>query len=272
MFSRISIHLMRNDATTLPDLSQEIKASYEPTPECSKADWTTPAPMKDLYTTDCQRRALLNHLGQDTPGQQERCCSVHGTVDEGFGAATLGVLILISQLLRAELAGQGTTYFLRKRMDLNFTREVLAASSLKGLEKHGALDEDIMAAIISATNINHLQMKTKTLSVVKPAQRFLRNNKRSPALIDDLDSSDDLVAERSQILATLGRMEEWQSSVDQRLTTLQSPIENTVWTTCGIECPKNDRWALRHENGKDYHPILYDILYGLRPEPVPGME
>ncbi|CAH1242461.1 Hypp6732 [Branchiostoma lanceolatum] len=32
------------------------------------------------------------------------------------------------------------------------------------------------------------------------------------------------------------------------------------------------RRALRHGNGKDRHPILYDILYGLRPEPVPGME
>ncbi|CAH1240902.1 Hypp6183 [Branchiostoma lanceolatum] len=36
----------------------------------------------------------------------------------------------------------------RKLMDLYFTREVLSASSLRGLGKHDALDEDIMTAII----------------------------------------------------------------------------------------------------------------------------
>ncbi|CAH1244291.1 Hypp7251 [Branchiostoma lanceolatum] len=53
-------------------------------------------------------------------------------------------------------------------------------------------------------------------------------NKKSPAIREDTDSSeDDMVAERSQILPALGRMEERQSSVDQRLTTLQSELRST---------------------------------------------
>ncbi|KAI8489926.1 hypothetical protein Bbelb_322870 [Branchiostoma belcheri] len=34
LFSRISLHLQHNDATTLPELFQAIKTSYKPVPEC----------------------------------------------------------------------------------------------------------------------------------------------------------------------------------------------------------------------------------------------
>ncbi|XP_078679473.1 uncharacterized protein LOC144915104 [Branchiostoma floridae x Branchiostoma belcheri] len=69
-----------------------------------------------------------------------------------LGSPNLGVMIFPSQLLNAELAGGGKgSCFLRKLMDVYFTKQVLAASSYKGKGRHAALDEDIMAAIISTT-------------------------------------------------------------------------------------------------------------------------
>ncbi|CAH1240933.1 Hypp6219 [Branchiostoma lanceolatum] len=59
-------------------------------------------------------------------------------------AAVVG---LPERLATIRVAAGGTG----KLMDLYFTREVLTASSLRGLGKHDALDEDIMTAIISAT-------------------------------------------------------------------------------------------------------------------------
>ncbi|CAH1254760.1 Hypp1403 [Branchiostoma lanceolatum] len=108
-----------------------------------------------------------------------------------LGTPTLGVLIYPSQLLRAELSGQGPTCFLRKLMDLFFTRDVLANSSLRGLGKHGALDEDIMAAIISATlqkfptKCDNIQFCNIVDNKCAKARQYLAKQKAKPRCFPD---------------------------------------------------------------------------------------
>ncbi|XP_066274303.1 uncharacterized protein [Branchiostoma lanceolatum] len=111
-----------------------------------------------------------------------------------LGTGNLGVVIFPSQLLNAELTTGGSpTAYARKLVDLYFTKEVLAVSSYKGTGKYGALDEDIMAAIKSATIIKFPDCQGRhsvPFSLIvnnkcTKARKYFKNQKERPRCFPD---------------------------------------------------------------------------------------
>ncbi|XP_035681273.1 uncharacterized protein LOC118419096 isoform X2 [Branchiostoma floridae] len=107
-----------------------------------------------------------------------------------LGPPSLGVLIYPGQLINAELVGKGSgSGYMRRLMDFYFTREVLASSSYKGLGKHHALDEDIMAAIVSATKTKFPEDQSAVSSAIcnkcSQARKYIARKKAAPQFIRD---------------------------------------------------------------------------------------
>ncbi|CAH1242381.1 Hypp6639 [Branchiostoma lanceolatum] len=132
-----------------PGLSQAEAAAWM-TKEFHKA---LDARMKELAAdgvgTERRQADPLTQEDEDKPWTTTN--AVPSTVQPSvhLWSGNLGVVIFPSQLLNAELTGESPTAYSRKLMDVYFTKEVLAVSRFKGNGKYAALDEAMMAAVIS---------------------------------------------------------------------------------------------------------------------------